>query len=372
MSTIIRIDPLEKSSVVANDTSTFIIPRGVYDLSTLKLWFLATINGAAPDFMSLPRDVETMIETLQVFIGDQEVQHIQNYNQIFRTIEDYDKDMNEHNQRCVLSNSFMSNNNQRNALFNVSSTQFCMTKWIGLLGSGVVINTHKIGQIRFVITWAPNNVLMSNTVNSTYKLDNLYVTLNHTSDQDSTQIHFDDFKTQIQSNPSFAQTTQMNVKSRQLDYVMSIFLPVDYKTKRILGPFGNYGTSYYYAHGSGDTSFPNIDWNFSVNNKNLISYNPPAEQYIEYMRDIFEGCYHLAIITYRTGRIVAESLSKIMQYSWATGVRTDNVDASEGINLAFNTYGSSSGINIPNFSMLVAKTSSLLTVDQSGGYTVEK
>jgi len=381
MTSILRIDPLEKSSnIVANDTSTFVIPRGVFDLSTLKLWFLATINGASPNFMSLPRDVETMIETLQVFVGDREVQNIQHYNQLFRTIEDFDKDISEHYHRTVLSNSAAIPSGMGNPVFNVASTQYCANKWLGILGCKKIIDTNKIGAIRIVIKWAPDAVIVAR-VGSTYRLDELYFTVKRSSlDEASSQIdsqsskiqriEFDDFKTFIQFNNSYMQTIQMDIKSRKLDYVMGMFLPEDYKTADISLGYSTYGTSYYFVHGSASNTFPTITWNFNINGRNLISYNPPAEQYIEYMDDLFTNGYHLALLPYRSGTYSAATAARLMLYSWTTGVKTD-MDASEGINLTFNTYGSIN-VNNPNFSLLVVKTSSLLTVDQSGGYTLEK
>jgi len=376
MTSILRIDPLEKSSnIVANDTSTFVIPRGVFDLSTLKLWFLATIDGANENQMSLPRDVETMIDNLQVSIDGRMVQEIQNYNQLFRILEDYNKNMSEHAHRGLLSNSFHLHSGLGNTIYNVSNTQYCMTKWIGLLGSGDLIDTNKIGRIEIKINWAQNNVMIAEGINVAYKLDNLYFTLQRldNSVQAPSQIEFDDYKTLLQSNLTYTQSTQMDVKSRKLDYVMSTFLFPNFKTMDIIRYTASVGTSYYFIHGSytNNKPFPKLDWNFSINGRNLISYNPPAEQYLEYMHDIFPGGTNFCSFVNRSGASLAITAQTAMQYYWATGVRTD-MDASEGINLAFNTYGISSDANNPNFSLLVAKTSSLLTVDQSGGYTLEK
>ena len=375
MNTIIRIDPLEKSSVLADDTSTFTIPRGVYDLSTLKLWFLATINGATVNQMSMPRDVETMIEVLQVFIDDREVQHIQHYNQIFRTIEDYNKDLTEHDHRCLLSNSYYINSSANGPISNIKNSTFCMTKWLGLLGCKEIIDTNKIGQIRIVIKWAPNNVLVA-AANSTYNLDDVHMTL-HRMDDTSTavsEIEYDDYKPLLQSNATYAQSTQMNVVSRKLDYVMAFFLPSDYKTRSSNITTNFLGTSFYFTHGirSPTQSFPSITWNFSINGKNLISYNPSSFQYIEFMKDIFpEGAYYYGSPSTRIGSFAATTLEAFMRQSWTTGVKID-IDASDGVNLEFKTFGLSSDPNFDNnFSMIVAKTSRLLTIDSVGGYSLE-
>lgn len=98
MTSIIRVDPLNTNTVVANDILAFVIPRGVYDFSNFKLWFTATINGGTANYQSLPRDVETLIEQLEVYLGDQKIQHTINYNQIFRIVEDYNKDMSDHSR----------------------------------------------------------------------------------------------------------------------------------------------------------------------------------------------------------------------------------------------------------------------------------
>ena len=75
MKIITRVDPLDRNTAVAGDILRFTLPHGVWDLSTLRLWFLATMHGTANN-QSLPRDVETLVETLEVWIGTERVQTI--------------------------------------------------------------------------------------------------------------------------------------------------------------------------------------------------------------------------------------------------------------------------------------------------------
>ena len=52
---IARILPLQKTNaVIAGDIVSFRFPDGVLDLSTVRLWFNASITGGNANFVSMP------------------------------------------------------------------------------------------------------------------------------------------------------------------------------------------------------------------------------------------------------------------------------------------------------------------------------
>lgn len=348
MHTITRINPKEKTSVVANDTSTFEISDGVYDLSTLRLWFIGTINGADIDRMALPRDVETMIETLEVSYGGMR-QLITNYGQIFRILEDYTSSIDETFQRSMLSNSLSIPNNTPNAQFNVSKTPFCITKWIGFLNSKAIVR----GPLTIKITWAPDNVLIARA-NSTYVLEDLHLTIERDNRLGPTHvITYNGFLSTTQYNTSYNQITQMDVVSPYVDYVMATFQPLDYKTRASNTTTSPQATSYYFSR-----SAQPLTWNFTVNNTNMISYNPMREQGFEYMTMMLGKASSIQFQFTKSGSTQHRFFNDLAESVFCCGVKLDQ-DASEGLNIAFKTF---SDVVRPNLSLMIVKTTEQLTM----------
>ena len=58
--------PVERSVARAGDVLTFVLPKDVYDMATLRFLGLASIDAVG----TLPRDVETMVQDVEVWMGD--------------------------------------------------------------------------------------------------------------------------------------------------------------------------------------------------------------------------------------------------------------------------------------------------------------
>ncbi|PNH09168.1 hypothetical protein TSOC_004217 [Tetrabaena socialis] len=352
MKQVVRINPLDGSLRQAGDQVTFVLPLGTYDLSTLRLWFLASMTGTAGQ-QSLPRDVETLIETLEVYVGQVKVQHTSYYNQIARILFDFDREVNEVSQRSYLGNSLWINSGLGNTTLNtVNALPCCMSKWVGFLGCGEVIDTSFTGPIRIVITLAPNQVLLANITNAAYRLSDLHMTLETVSDSTPKSVGFDSYKSFLQGNASYSQQTQMSLSARHIDYLIATYLPPDYRSRAIANTTTDCGTSYFFAHGSGTGTLPSTTWNFKINGQNCIQYQPSLFQATEFMNDLFPDSGSIAspLNTTKTGTSVILGQSALNKYLWATGLRLD-LDAADGVDL------------MSNFSLLVAKCDSLLRYD---------
>lgn len=374
MKQLFRIDPYpDSNNKQAGDQISFTFPLGVFDLSTLRLWFTATMNGSANN-QSLPRDVETLIETIEVFVNDVKVQHTNYYNQLVRTLLDYDRKEDEVVQRTYLSNSMWINNGLGSTLNTVGGL-FCMNKWFGFLGSDALINTKLMGPVRVLLTFAPNAVLLSNITNATYSLSDVHMTVAemHDDDYTPTSIEFDNFQSIIQYNNSFTQTTQMLVKSRHIDYVLATFLPPDYRSRAIANTTTDNGTSYYFTHGPGappNLAFPNIGWNFKINSLPALRYYPSQFASIEYMNMLFPETGSIATtLPNRLGTFVTLAQFQINRNLWVTGIELD-MPANEGKDITFETNISANqttNVATTNYTLLFVKCDSLLEYDSTSG-----
>ena len=60
-----RVVPRERSDAfLAGNIVSFQLPDGILDLSTVDVWFLATLTGGVVNQRALPHDVETLIKHL--------------------------------------------------------------------------------------------------------------------------------------------------------------------------------------------------------------------------------------------------------------------------------------------------------------------
>jgi hypothetical protein len=368
--TIVRIDPLQKNTAVANDTLQFDIPLGVYDLSTLRLWLLGSVTGST-NLTSMPRDIETLIEILEIYVDGEKIQYIPGYNHIFRMIYDYDFNEIKQRQRALLSNSLYIVSGLNASAYNVSSTPFCMSEWIGFLGCKQVIDTRKLGRMTISITFAPNQAILSDSTSATYSLADIHLTMKKLPDSTNTAnvINYDRFKSILQFNTSYTQSTQLNVQAKKLDYVVATFLPTDYRTRAISTSTNFSGSSYYFCHGSGaGGALGQFNFNFRLNNNNLIAYYPSVLQCSEFMQQVFPKNGMLPVcVTTRSGTTSFISHSALLQYMVAMGI-VINMDASNGVDLQFETIlPPGSANNRSNYSLFVAKTTSTLVFNPSTG-----
>ena len=320
-----RIDPTDKQDAfVAGDRLTFKFPHGCYDLSTLKLFFRATIGGGATaNNQSLPRDVETLIEHLKVYVGEVVVNEIGYYNQMFRALMDYNSSLDEISERALLGNSMYINHNLNNPVYNVSNTQFCMSKWYGFLGSGLVVDTGMMGGITVELTLAPNAACLGNSAATTYTLNGVHMMVEQAAEP-SLVLEYDDYKTLFQFNNSLTQQTSMMVDP-STEYVLALYQPADYRSRATSAAAIRMGTSYYFSHGTGNSiAFPpGVVWNFRLDGAPWATSWLSAEVAPEFMRLLFPktGVIYSQSLA-RSGQVLGTiSMSEWLQGFWTTGLR---------------------------------------------------
>lgn len=364
---LIRIDPIEKRRMFAEDHISFVIPTGVWDLSSLKLWFKATITGNANN-VAFTRDIENLIDTLEVYVNGSQVHYIPNYNHIWTLMYNYDHKNTDNNSRSDLQNDRDVSNGLNDLMWNVNNKQFCISKWLGLFDCKNVVDTRLLGKIEMKIKLATNNsVIVSNSTASTYSIDDVHLTLKQVHESMSMPgvICFDNFKSVNQYNNSFRQSTQLDVNYKNVESIIATFKTDDFRNPPITA--NTYlGSSKAFVSGFWNSTEPNITWNISANGQPLISYHPNVAQGVEFAKD--------ALYADETRHFPLYSNELINRYMWACGVPFDSQDFdNNNLTITFDTYVDvpNGVVATPNFSFVMVKTSSCLKYDTNGNFVIE-
>ena len=336
--------------------------------------FKATIEGASANNMSLPRDTETMVQQVDVWVGSDHVQHTTHYGQLFRTVMDYMVPTWKQYNRGYLCNSLYIPDGLNDAVwFNIKDRMQAMNLWLGFLGCNAVLDTRNTC-VRIELTLAPNTVLVADSASATFKMDNVCLLLHELGDDQASKVtanvRVDNFMCSLQHNVSYSQEVQLNVPTRQLDWVIGTFLPSDYAARAISTSTDYNGSSYYFVHGTGEKDVPSpFSWNFIVDSKDAIGYYPDVDEAQEYVRTIWPyGCGPVNGMLCTDGVMQTVSREQMQKYMWATGVNLQRKSKpnENGFNVMFRTQAPGSTL-ASNFSLLMAKFTSTLTYDAASG-----
>lgn len=384
--TVSRVDPQEVRAVRAGDVINFTLPRGVLDLRTLRMWALATITGGTATNQALPRDVETLIDTLTVWVGDQMVQYTPNYNLVARATLDFmEEDLSI--SRGMLSNGLGIADGLGSAAYTVSAQPICFAEWLGFLGCKELVDTRR-APVRFQITLAPNNVLVVNSAAASYTLADVHLTVtcdsspkglesqrakNGLSDgsakrEPSDALEFDNWRTTVQHNAGFAQQTQLNVSTRQLDLVLGTFVPADYRQTAVSAATGQLATSLYFTRGT--ASLPDaLTWNFRVDGKRVLQSSGTVAQAFEHARTLLgRGLSGMTAIFVRRrdSGVTTRTLQQLGRACWLAVADAGGSDLREvDADVVFETDAPTG--NTPVMSLLAARFRSRLTWNADTG-----
>ena len=195
-----RILPISGAGVPVKqqDLSIFHLPNAsILDLSTFSLHFNAAIDGAAADKpCGFPKDIDCLIDILSIYMNGVQVCYIQNYNQLWRILNDYQNSIETQSKDMALYNSdpsvqynlsdtgdivkYIKHANAAKTMpvsVAKSSSFYSISRWIGLLGNKManIVDTNLVGTIEIRIQWAPASVLWANTTTKPtgYTLTNL-------------------------------------------------------------------------------------------------------------------------------------------------------------------------------------------------------
>jgi hypothetical protein len=102
-----------------------------------------------------------MLQSLEVYLGGTKMNYINNYGQIFNLLSTYAFGAEHQIYRGTYQNNWV--NGRVAGAANLDGVQFCMQKWLGLLGLPVVLDTNKLGQLHIRLTLAPSWITNSNS-----------------------------------------------------------------------------------------------------------------------------------------------------------------------------------------------------------------
>ena len=355
-----RFDMKEANSRKSGDIINIETQDGIWSLNSVKLFFKASILAGAANVCSFPRNLGSIIETLTVFIDDIEIQHIKNYNQLARIMNDYTKDQFSTN---VLGNDTPISNTVSNTVYNFALTPCCIDAFYGILSSHGIIK----GKLRIQINLAPDNILLRPDSNAYYQLDETYMTIKSDSEEnlakiENQSIEFDNFVSMMQQNITFNQQTNVFLNSRYIHYVLGTFLKPGFDT--LVSTTANLGTSQYFLHGTNDETIDyKISVNFSVNNIPLSTSVIPYNNSVEYLDTIFNntGAISYPVYLNRDGTISTRNITEVLAYQWISGLPIDIKNNDKTLNISFNS--TSAGNAKSNYSLIFVKCNSLLELN---------
>lgn len=346
---------------IAGDTLKFQFPHGVIDLSTLLLPFRwIRVHPNANEVQ--PRDLECLIDELEVSLGDTVVNKISNYAQLFFIHSTYAMSP-SWLPGCGDLQRGLSNRRANATVVNwLTNYPMLMEKFLGFLGCGKVIDTRKLGKLTVRIRLADSAAVNHSVAAATWGMLDPAFRVHYLSDNapSDERISFDDFTSIRMGSRSYnARTTLIVDGRRKIDYVLARQVPTaSHDTKQTVTIDNGVGLSQRFVSETNNFSM----WELSVNNMPLHAFDPAAiDGYYALTRDVFpDGWYNVNTSANPTPE-------NAYNKAWACGARLDLPQREDGQQneITFETVASSSGLSVPVYSWIWAKTTS--TVDATGG-----
>jgi hypothetical protein len=303
----------------AGDTVVYQFPPGIIDLSTLRFFFKYARLGVASND-TVPKDTETLIDELEVTLGDTVVNKIANYQQLFFMLSGYAMDADWVLGTQTYQRIFT---NRRCSTANVIGWQFGMEEFLGLLGSKQVIDTRKFGRLTVRMRLGPSASVASSTAANSWGFNDPFFRV-HYLEHDAPsvdRVRFDDFTGMRQSFPGYDGRTTLVVDGRRrLYYCLARQVTVANHDSKGNGFDGNTGLTARFTSTANNIG----SWDFLVNNAPAHAYEPAVEEGLLSMREVFpDGIVNLAL----TGN---PGMDNCFYRGWAAGFRLDLPQREDG------------------------------------------
>lgn len=344
----------------AGDTLTFQFPHGVIDLSTLCFMFTwVRLHPSAGE--TLPRDTETLLEELEVMLGDTVVNKITNYPQLFFILSTYAQDAEwvpgYGGILRVWTNRRITTHNA-----GITGAAFGMEKFLGFLDSGAVIDTRKTGKLTVRMRLSDSAAVVQSVAAASWGMLNPFFRVTYLPDdsEGAKRITFDDFTSVRQSFPGYTSRTTLIVDGRRkIDYVLARAVNMsNVDNKQTSQPDAwTMITNRFTA-----TANNMAAWNILVNGARYHSSEPDlVDAYLTLAKDVFPGKMWNHS---NSGNAFTDST---FWRSWAAGAKLDlpQRDDGEQHEISFETVAAPSATNVRMYGWVWAKTTS--TVDVSTG-----
>ena len=382
----VKLNTLNQVTAVAGNIITVDLPTNcMIDLSTFTMYFNGTTTTTT-GFANFPRNIETLIERLEVEINGQIINGgCQAYNQLFQAISDTSFGNDVRNRRSVLQSG-------ADAVVpagNVANWPYAIQTWLGFISSVSpnILDTSLLGNVRLRITLTNTGALVTNgptaitpATGVAYSLTNIFFSTDIIDIQDGMyhQIHdqalakgmvyempFNNYFS-FNSVGGLSQTTKFSLSTQSLNRVWAMFIPgaayrIDNTTCLGVTTTGTAGaaadpiahTSSYFTRvngGAGGTvitygdatnntpiTYTYTQGQFSVNNVFFPNWQVPAE----FQYALMLNSYGLSQDTLGGGYYLLNSMGNWLSSLWLAEQRFDH-GGGDGISLisGIDTRGS--------------------------------
>jgi hypothetical protein len=327
-----KLQTLNQSSAKSSQILTVDLPNNaLVDLNTLTLSFdgwTSTTNAGANGFATFPRNIETLIERIEIEINGNLIGGCASYQHLFQIISDSSFGEDMCNRRKVLKNA----SDVVAPSANIASSApvpFMIANWLGFLGSckPEILDTNLLGNVRIRITLSSPSVLVSSTAvaatGADYQLDNMFFSVDTISIDDGNYYQMHDqflakggvYEIPFNNYYSFSQTAtsagalKFSLSTQSLNMVWATFVNGSSGTPQSLNVNTN-TSSFFRRSGSataGSTSTAltaasangnGLKYQFNINNVYYPNYQVTNSQAFQLMenayglsQDTLGGCY---------------------------------------------------------------------------------
>ena len=307
------------------DTLEFHFADGVIDLSRLRLLYTHARAGPfATANESQPRDTECAFEKLEVLLGNTVIDSIEDHHMLFHTLSTYAMDSSFQVGTSALQRHW-TNRRLTTTGRDLNGAQFCAEKFVGLLGSGALIDTRKYGKLTVRIKLVPQTFITTTSTTNIHGVRDMFFRATYMPDDTPTTntISFDSFLSTRIAHPSYTSKSTFVVDGRKrLKYVLVKHVSVSSHLSRatvVHSPTNL--TSNFLSSGELVNT-----WNIAVNEKRLNTTPCSRAEGMASMKEIFpDGVFNTMPFA-----DAAQGENMHMNRPWACGALLNLVQKPDG------------------------------------------
>lgn len=346
-------------NAASRDTMVFQFPDGIIDLASLQFLFRYNrLSAAVPEIM--PKDTETFLDELEVTLGSTVVNRISNYQQLFFILSGYAMDADWALSTQPFQRAW-TNRRVNITSANNNGYMMAMDTFLGLLGSKAVIDTRKTGRLTVRMRLGDRFTTNSGLSTGDWGMNDPYFSVHYLADgsPSAERVTFEDFTSIRDCFPGYnCKTTLIVDGRRKIDYVVARQITVANHDAKFNAVPPEVALTQKFISSAQNLA----GWDFYVNGEPCHSYKPAVEEAYSAMRNLFpKGNFNFAPIN-SVGTVTFEN---VFGRIWATGIRLDLPQREDGQQheLAFETTASASGVTVPQYTWLYARTTSAISTE---------
>ncbi len=278
----IRIIPSTgQQNLSPGDLLIMTLPVGsVLDLRTFALHFKAKTDGTSSELVGFPKYMQSLIDTLDIYVNGQNVQHIARYNHLYNLLNDWKIGYNEKVKRLgsnndpsvlwecsdagVVTKHMTYASHATKTAINQFDQDYVIDDWLGLLGSSQpsIIDTNLFGSIEIQIRLAAADVCwIAGAGTAGYEISNVYGYIDKLDFKDSRyyaiqesmlggggslSIPYKNYRSYVGSELATSKTTTLRFteSTNSLDKIIFTYFEKNLTDKTLqLGVVGNVGAA---------------------------------------------------------------------------------------------------------------------------------